>query len=334
MQAAGSAPVPLVEIWRSGRLESVHYGSVAVCDTKGRVVFARGQVEQPTFMRSSAKPFQALASLHLGTAERWQLTDDEVALMCSSHGGQPVHIRTAENILRKCGQTSAALQCGPHPPYHEPAAEAMYRAGQKPDKVHNNCSGKHAGMVATCRHREWPVETYHRSDHPLQAAIATTMAAFAGLKEPLATGVDGCGVPTFYVDLPAMATAYARLANSGTRPDGFEPHADRVQAAMCNHPVLVAAEGNFNTIMLEMLGKHLVAKTGAEGVYTTGLTGRGLGMAVKILDGNARAVAPVMVRLLEQFLHEVSVADFRKAVWKPITNTRKEEVGEYRVVNL
>ncbi|HMP04378.1 MAG TPA: asparaginase [Gemmatales bacterium] len=331
---AAPGHVPLVEVWRSGKLESIHYGSIAVCDTKGRLIFSRGDGQFPTYLRSSGKPFQAMTAVHLGAADRYQFTAAELAVMCASHGAQSLHLEAVASILAKCGASADQLGCGPHPPLHEPAMEELYRSGGKPQRLHNNCSGKHAGMLASCLHKGWPTANYFEPSHPLQEAIAACMYAFAGVTGNTHTGVDGCGVPTFFMTLAQAATAYARLANAGTRPDGWEDAATRIVAAMAAHPVHVSFEGQFGTFLLQKLGQHVTGKIGAEGVFCAGLIGRDVGIALKISDGNGRAINPVMVRLLEQFLHEVSVAELREASVKPIKNTRGQVVGELRLVNL
>lgn len=333
MKPAG--PVPLVEVRRSGRLECVHYGHVAVCDGKGQLVLARGDAYQPTYLRSSAKPLQATTVVQLGAALHWGLTDAEIAVICASHGAQPLHIQAVQSILHKCGLKAEALQCGPHEPAHAPSAAALVREGKKPERIHNNCSGKHAGMLAACRYKGWPIDTYLQPEHPLQQENICTVAAFAGMKPvDVAIGVDGCGVPSFYLPLAQLATAYARLANGKDRPEKYAPAAERVVRSMGSHPVHVAYEDHFGAVLLEQVGKHVVAKGGAEGVFAAGLMDRDLGIALKIIDGSSRAIPPVMVRLLEQFLHEVRLDELRKAILKPILNTRGEEVGELRVVGL
>ncbi|MER3416754.1 MAG: L-asparaginase [Gemmataceae bacterium] len=329
------APVPLVEVYRSGRLESVHYGHVAVCDTQGKVLFARGDPQQPSYWRSSAKLLQAVTVVHCGAAESLRLTDAELAVICASHGAQALHVEAVTSILRKCGLTLDALLCGPHEPLHGPSAQALLQAGHTPQRIHNNCSGKHAGMLAACRHRGWPTDTYLSPDHPLQQANRRVVGSFAGVRfEDVPLGTDGCGVPTFYLSMAHLATAYARLANAKAAPTSYAGAAQRVTQAVCSHPVHIAWQGHFGTLLLEHLGTHVVAKGGAEGVFAAGLRGRDLGIALKIADGSSRAIPPVMVRLLEQFLHEVPMDGFRRAVLEPIRNTRGDTVGEYRVVNL
>jgi L-asparaginase II len=328
MSQSLAAAASLVEVHRGGRVECIHFGHIAVCDTAGRVVQSHGDPNLPTYFRSSAKPLQALSVLELGAADRFGFDEAELALICASHGAQAVHVATARSILSKSGLTADLLQCGPHDPLHEPSAAELHSSGQRPDRIHNNCSGKHAGMLAACRVAGWPLATYLQPDHPLQQKNAGMVASFAGLSPgELPVAIDGCGVPTFYTPLAGMATAFARLANPGTRPDGSEAHASRVVEAMCNHPVQVAHEGQFDTLLLQHLGKHLVCKRGAEGLLCIGLRARGLGIAIKISDGSARPMPAVVLRLLNDFLPGVDLAPLRHQALPPMLNTRGEEVG-------
>lgn len=334
MSEKTAAPVPLVEIWRSGRLEGKHFGSVCVCDAKGQVIYARGDAQQQFYYRSSAKPFQAVTAVRLGTAERWSFDGAAIAMMCASHGAQPIHLATVQAMLEKCGGRTDLLQCGPHVPYDEAAAAELVRAGKLPDRIHNNCSGKHAGMIATCLHKGWPVESYRSPSHPLQQEIDATVAAYLDQKPGLPTGTDGCTVPTFYLTLAQAATSYAKLASDNHHPPGMESAGKRVAQAMSAHPVHVGHDGTFGTVLLQLLGEHLVAKGGAEGVFCVGLRKQGLGIALKISDGTPRAIPPVIVGVLEQFLHETSVAPLKEATLKPILSTRKDPVGELKAVGL
>jgi L-asparaginase II len=336
MSEKTATPIPLVEVWRSGRLEGVHYGSVCVCDVKGQVLYVRGDAKVSFYLRSSAKPFQAIAGVKLGTVDRWGFADDEIAMMCASHGGQPVHVAAVSSMLGKCGATPDLLQCGPHIPYDEESYWELARQGQRPQRIHNNCSGKHAGMIASCLHRGWPVDGYRSPDHPLQQEIDATMASYISERPGVAAGTDGCGVPTFYVTLAQAATAFARLASAKHQPPGAETAGPRVAKALSGHPLHIAHRDSFSTILLEKLGKHVVAKGGAEGVFCAGLTEKGVGIAVKITDGDPkqRAIPPVMLKVLEQFLHETSVAELKAQALKPILNTRQEPVGELKAIGL
>jgi L-asparaginase II len=325
--------VPLVEVDRGGRLECVHFGTLAVCDSKGRVLLARGDPETATYLRSSAKPFQAATVIQTGAADRYHLTAEELALCCASHGAQPIHLSVVQSILDKCDFKCDDLQCGPQVPAHGPSAEALAHAGLKPDRIHNNCSGKHAGMLAVCRHLGWPSETYLQADHPLQQANIRSMAAFAGVEPAqIPLGIDGCGVPTFYLPVSRIATAFARLANAEASPPPYADAARRITQAMVAHPVLVGYEGQFGAILMESVKGLVIGKGGAEGVFGLGLVGRGIGIACKIGDGASRAIPPLMVALLERFLEDVDLTALRQSCLRPVLNTRGEEVGELRVV--
>jgi L-asparaginase II len=215
-------------------------------------------------------------------------------VVCASHGAEEIHLQTVRSILRKCGLDETALQCGPHLPLHFPSQERLLRSGQKPLPIHNNCSGKHAGMLAACRHQNWRTDDYLSPDHPLQRANLATVAIFSGLNEKtIGVGTDGCGVPSYYLPLAHLATAYARLANPDSLLRDWRSAAEMVVGSMCRHPRLVAYDGHFNTQLLEHLGHQLVAKGGAEGVFAVGIRGQGLGVALKISDGTSRAIPPL-----------------------------------------
>lgn len=324
--------VPLVEVLRNDRVESVHYGAWAVCDTKGKVVDGRGDAQVGFYLRSSAKPLQCATVVHVGTASRFQLSEAELAVVCASHGAEEIHLQTVRSILRKCGLDETALQCGPHLPLHFPSQERLLRSGQKPLPIHNNCSGKHAGMLAACRHQNWRTDDYLSPDHPLQRANLATVAIFSGLNEKaIGVGTDGCGVPSYYLPLAHLATAYARLANPDSLLRDWRSAAEMVVGSMCRHPRLVAYDGHFNTQLLEHLGHQLVAKGGAEGVFAVGIRGQGLGVALKISDGTSRAIPPLIVALLEKLLPETKLDTLRRLAFAPLTNTRGEAIGAIRL---
>jgi L-asparaginase II len=333
MSSSTTTAVPLVEVIRGGRLECVHLGHVVVCDTDGQILFSAGDPNTSTYFRSSAKPFQAGTLVANGTADHYGFTDEELAVVCASHGAQPLHVACVRSMLAKANVPAEALGCGPHWPMHEPAAAELARRGEAPARIHNNCSGKHTGMLAACRLHGWPLDTYLHAEHPLQQANAETLAAFAGCKpSELPVAIDGCGVPTFFSPLRWVARAFARLANAGTRPDGYEEAADRVVRAICQNPVHVAHEGQFDTVLMQHVGEHVVVKRGAEGLFCAGLRGRGLGLAIKIVDGSARPVPPLASALLETFLPDAPLDVLRRATLSPIRNTRGQAVGELKVV--
>jgi L-asparaginase II len=281
---------PLVEVRRGGRIESLHRGAVAVVDRDGRLLYHAGPPDLATFLRSAAKPLQAIPLVESGAAGALGLTGEELAVVCASHTGRPAHLEAVRSILRKAGLTEAALRCGPHPPGDAGSARALVRDGRDPEPIHNNCSGKHAGMLAGCRHRGWPVETYPAPDHPLQREIASVVAACCGIEaSAMPVGVDGCSVPTFHVRLRDAARAFAVLADPRALPAARRAAIHRIAEAMRRHPEMIGGRGRLNTVLQARLADRLVCKTGAEAMFGVGLPARGWGVAVKIEDGNSRA---------------------------------------------
>lgn len=319
----------LVHVRRGGRIESEHFGLAVVCDHEGRIVAAYGEPDVAVYLRSAAKPFQAVTCLRLGVGERFGWGDDELAVVCASHSASPEHLTRVRAILERSGWTADDLLCGPHPPLDAAERDSLIRAGRPFHGIHNNCSGKHAGMLAACRVQGWDGGTYLERDHPLQRENAATMGVFAEIDaETVETGVDGCGVPTFYIPLERLATAYARLARPETLPEEYAPHARRVLTAMRDHPYLTAGRGRFTVGLAERTCGRVVAKTGAEGLFCAAIPELGLGAAVKIADGGERAHAAVVCRILREFLPELDWRAIAAASNPPIRNTRGEPVGE------
>ncbi len=277
-----SLPI-LAEVLRSGVIESTHTGSVLAVDGSGATVLARGEVDTPIFPRSSNKPLQVVALLAAG----WQpADDDEIALATASHGGEPEHLQVVRRMLAGAGLTEDALGCPPGLPLSEPAAHALLASGATASPLTMNCSGKHAAMLATCVARGWPTETYLEVDHPVQQAIARTLADLAG--EPVAhIAVDGCGAPQHALTLRGLARAFTALVRDHPQ----------VSDAMRAHPHLVGGSGRDVTALMERV-PGLVAKDGAEGVYA-GALADGSAVALKIADGAGRARTPVLVKALQ-----------------------------------
>src|SRR3989442_2489230 len=216
----GSGYAPLVEVSRGGIVESVHFGAIAVVDSRGRSIASAGDPGTPVVLRSTAKPAQVLPLLDSGAADRFRFTEAEIAVMAGSHGGEPFHVLAVRAILKKIDLDETALQCGAQPPYHRPSGRALRRQGQKPSALHKNCSGKHAGMLALGGHLDAPVPAYLEPAHPVQAAIRARLETLAGLDpQSVRIATDGCSAPTFAVPLRGLALLYARLA-AGTDAAG------------------------------------------------------------------------------------------------------------------
>jgi L-asparaginase II len=284
-------PIPLARVVRSSREESVHLGHVAVCDEDGRLVAHAGDASHPVFARSCMKPLQAAVSLHaIGEPQ----PDREVAVMCASHNGEPVHLAAVRAVLRRAGLDPEALRTPPSFPLDP---DAMSRARQR-TRLFHNCSGKHAGMLLACSRSGWATATYPRRSHPLQRRVADAVRLGTGVQDP-ATGVDGCGVPVFGMPLRAMATLFARLA----RPDWLRtlaPSVARATGAMVAEPYLVGGRDRLDTGVMRVADGEVLVKEGAEGLVCASVMSSGLGIAIKVADGGSRADEPALVSVLQQ----------------------------------
>jgi len=327
----------LVEVYRGDIVESRHRGSAVVVDTAGRTVWSVGDPDTCTFMRSSAKPVQALAVVESGAYDSFGIEPRELAVMCASHGAEPFHVEAVLGILHKLGLEEVRLQCGSHWPSHRPSAVRLAREGSEPSAVHCNCSGKHAGMLAVCLRMGWSIEDYWQEDHPLQRLCLENMASVSGWPAGrIGLAKDGCGVLVFALPLRNMALALARMANPDDPRAGFSPERARaaslITGAMRAHPEMVAGTDRLCTALMQNLS--VVAKGGAEGVYCFGLPGRGLGGAVKIDDGASRAVGPVVIRLLDKLglLDDLSRKALARWAEPAAKNHRGEVVGRVRAV--
>ncbi|MDF0556283.1 asparaginase [Kamptonema sp. UHCC 0994] len=270
-----------VRLLRDGVIESTHRVQAAVCDNRGRVLSVAGNSDTATFIRSALKPFQALAVTTTGTLDRYELTDRDLAIICSSHQGTIEQARQAFNVLWRSHVDSSKLQC--------PIPEG------KTSPLQYNCSGKHAGMLAVCQQRHWPLETYLRRKHPVQQLILTKVAEMLGMPaEEFISARDDCGAPTYFMQLGQMASLYAQLA-SGDNLD-----MERIVRAMTHHPAMVAGEGKFDTELMRLSEGEVVSKSGAEGVQCIGRVGEGMGLAIKVTDGAKRAKYAVAIHLLKQ----------------------------------
>lgn len=293
-----------VVLRRAGVVESRHRIDAAVVDREGRRVGRVGDPDLVTFMRSSAKPIQALAMVREGVASRFGIPPDELALCCASHSGESRHVEGVRALMDRCGIPEASLECGAHPPISTNAAEALLRGGGRAGPIHNNCSGKHAGMLALAKHRGWPLAGYVRSEHPVQRRMVAEVARLVGRSEtPIAEGTDGCGVVCFALPLSSMARAYARLATSA-EGDAMaregDPASRAVLDAMAGNPFQVAGTGRLCTRIVAATGGRVIAKVGAEGVYCAVHRESATAVALKAGDGATRAAEVAMVRILEQ----------------------------------
>jgi len=332
---------PLVEVRRGGITESRHRGHVVAVEPDGKVIAQLGVAATVTFLRSSAKPFQALPLLVSGAADAFGFTDREVALACASHNGEPIHTELVASMLQKIGLGPEALKCGVHEPYSVAAARELRERGEQPTVLHNNCSGKHVGMLAVARHLGAPIETYNQAEHPVQLAIGKAIAQFSGVPvEDLAVGTDGCAVPVFGITVKAMALAYARLvAPPPSFDDATRNACGRIVRVMSSYPELIGGTTDrLDTEIMRAAPGLLISKVGAEGVYTAGVLPsdqwpRGLGLALKIEDGDDKRARPtVVIEALRQLgvLRDESLEAVARYAFFPILNRPGDLVGEVR----
>ena len=301
----------LVDVMRGSAIESTHCGALAVLDADGGVVAALGDIERPIFPRSAVKVLQALPLVASGAADRLGLTDDELAIACASHGGEEIHAQTAARMLAKAGLDASALECGAHWPYHEISMRALAAQGREPSALNNNCSGKHAGFLclACALHGGQPdlqqyVRGYVKAEHPVMREVTSALQVATGYDlTNTPRGTDGCSIPTFAIPLRKLAHGFARVGTGTGLSAGHANAAKRLRAAVAKAPYLVAGQGRFDTRVMERLGARAFCKVGAEGVFCAALPERGLGVAIKIDDGNnARAAEVVMAAVIESFV--------------------------------
>ncbi len=322
----------LVELTRGGRIESAHRGAIAIADAQGVLRAKWGDTDQPVYPRSAFKSLQALALVETGAANAFDVSEEELALACASHSGEPMHTGRVSAWLNRIGCTDGNLACGPHLPFHEPTAHALIREGQQPCRVHNNCSGKHTGFLTLARHLKVSIDGYERPDHPVQVMVRETIANLCNVAaQTLPIGIDGCAAPNYAIPLQRLAQAMARLGDTASLAPSRASAAKRLLKAWKSHPGLVSGTGRACADLIEASTGQTVVKTGAEGVFMAVLPEQGLGIALKIDDGASRAAEAVMARLLVLLsVASESAPAIARHLNPPIRNWRGDIVGERR----
>jgi L-asparaginase II len=317
----------VVEVWRGELVESIHRVRIAVVDAAGRLRASSGDIAAPVFARSAIKPMQALPLVEDGVMDRLGLTDAELALACASHSGEPRHVDLARSLLAKAGAGEDELACGPHSPFHGPTSRELRRQGLEPGRVHNNCSGKHAGMIALARAHGWPVRGYHEPDHAVQRRMLHEMSRWCEHPEKgFVLGTDGCGVVTFAAPLDRLAAGFARFSRAARQG---ESGARRVVNAMTSSPELVGGTGRLCTAIMRATRGRLFVKVGAEGVYCAGAPGAELGIALKVEDGAGRAAECAILAVLRllALIQDEELGELDSFAQPAVRNTRGENVG-------
>ena len=333
MEVCVPSGVPFVFATRGRLVESVHDVAACAVDARGETALALGDVETPVYLRSAAKPFIAAEIVACGAAKRFGFGSRELAVIAASHNGEPFHVEAVRTILERIGLDESALQCGAHAPSYEPAAAALAAAGRKPTAIHNNCSGKHAGILAMCVHLGVDHARYLEVEHPVEQRILAFCARLID-REPgeIPVGVDGCGIPAIAVPLRESALAFARLATLEEISAADAAALAEVRAAVSAEPPYVAGTGRFDTHLIEATGGKVVGKGGAEGVHGDALLRPGLGLALKVIDGGRRATPPAACALLGRLgaFEPGELAALEAFAHPAVLNVAGRSVGEIR----
>jgi L-asparaginase II len=323
----------LVEVTRGALVESRHRGAIAVVDAAGQIVRSWGDIDQAIYPRSANKPLQAIALVETGAADRYGASDAEIALACGSHRAEPRHLAAVASWLARIGLKSGDLECGAQPPSDPATLEQLMRAGLPPSALHNNCSGKHAGFLATAAHLGEPTRGYIAYEHPVQRRVSRTVAELCGLDvERVPWGVDGCGIPTLALPLRALAHGMARIADPSRLPTERAAAARRITGAMTAQPLMIGGVDAIASRLTDALRGAVIAKTGAEGVYCACLPTAGWGIALKIDDGAGRAAEIALATALERLavLDPAETERLRRVVAPELHNRAGRVIGTLR----
>lgn len=343
---------PVLNVWRGPVLECVHFGAIAVVDANGKLRHRYGDPQLVTYLRSTAKPFQALPFVEAGGVEKFNLTEKELAILCASHDGTDEHVDTLQGIQKKVGIQESELQCGTHPPFSRSTQKQLIQAGEEPTQNRHNCSGKHTGMLSFATLLGADKQTYLELDHPVQKAILKTFSEMVDVPlSDIPLGIDGCSAPVFAAPLLNSALGFARLADPSHLPEGRAAACRKITRAMMAHPEMIAGPGGFDTTLMQVGNGKLFAKSGAEGFLGIGLlpgasgpSSPALGIAIKIMDGDTGGnfrlkadtyegrVRPIVaVEVLRQLgaLDEKQLEEMASFDARPQYNWRKLEVGRF-----
>ena len=324
----------LVEIYRNNVLESFHRGVVCVVDKDGEILYSEGDVQQVCYPRSAMKFLQVIPLIENGGIAHFNFTLEEIAVMCGSHNAEVEHLRAVNSILQKIGLDKTALHCGPQYPTSKKDTEALIKAGERPQDIHNNCSGKHAGMLAMCVMKGWTTDDYINPQHPLQQLILETCSAFYEYpKEKMTTALDGCSAPIFSVPVYHQAVGFKNIAHPEQFSDARKSACATMIEAVSKHPLMVAGTKRYCTDMMLVTAPRIIGKTGAEGVFCMSLPQEKMGVCIKIDDGKMLPqynVAQAFVEATNLFTPE-QLKPLHHYMQEPITNWNKYVTGEIKV---
>ena len=320
----------LVNVWRGSAIESLHRGAVAVVDASGNNLFTAGDIEQPIFPRSALKFLQTIPLIESGAADHFKLDDEHIAFACASHNGEGRHTVLAQHWLQAIGCSADDLECGAEMPLDKETTYELVARGGKPERFHHNCSGKHCGLLTAARFFSEKTEGYRLYDHEVQQRLFSVLENMTGLKIPqLPWGYDGCGIPNVALPLQATALAFARFANPSLLAGKRQNAIERIGDSVASNPYLIAGRNRLCTALIEITGRDVLIKTGAEGFYTAVLRKQGLGVALKIDDGSSRGSMVAMGAVLLKLgaLTKEQYHELEDYVLPSLTNSRSEVIG-------
>jgi len=320
----------LVKVYRGDTVESIHSGSVAVVDSKGKLIYSIGDPYFVTYLRSSAKPFQAIPLITTGAAKEFGLIQKETAIISGSHNGQKIHTDTVKSILKKIGLSKKNLQCGTHIPHYYTANNITPPSGKRFSQIHHNCSGKHSGILALCVYFGWGIKNYLDKKHPAQKMILKAISEICQYpQKKIGLGIDGCGVPVHALPLYNMAVGFSNLVNFNSKDENTSKAYRMIIDSMKKYPQMVSGEGRFDLSLARASKKNILAKAGGEALNCSGILDKGWGMVVKITDGSRRAIAPATIEVFKNLglLSEEKLRALENFYQPKIFNFRKEKVG-------
>lgn len=326
----------LLNLTRGNIPESIHRGDIVVVDNNGKYIAVYGDAHKFTFMRSSAKPFQAMEVILSGAYNDYQFTDKEISIMCASHYGEEFHVYSVKSILSKIGLEEKDLLCGNSTSLSSSYALELASKNINPRQFFNDCSGKHSGMLSVCKYLNYSINDYLNINHPLQLKIKKNFAEYTEFDEnKIVVGIDGCSAPVFALPLYNMALAYAKLCTiPSDMSDEFVNASNIIRKAMISAPEMLAGTNGFCTELIKISNGKLIGKLGAEGVYCVGAVDKNIGFAVKIEDGNVRALDTVVTSVIEQLglLEKTELDNLKNYVSWQIKNDVGTIIGEYNPV--
>lgn len=321
---------PIVVLTRTDHIESLHEGFICVTDSNKKTVFSIGDINSKVYLRSSAKPIQSVAFVHSGAMDRFDISLEELAVISSSHSGEDFHRKSVSSILGKIGLGEDDLECGVANPYNKDMINDLIKKGHRPSKLYNCCSGKHAAMLAVCRHYGYPTKGYTELEHPVQKLILKIIAELLECEaEDIQTGVDGCGVPSLLITLHQASYLYSLLAQGSKGSSRYKDCFGLIQKAMISYPCMVNGDKEFCTDLITHSNGSAIGKVGAEGIYCVAVPEKQLGICIKTGDGSERAVYPVTIHLLKELgvLDDDAIKKLIQWAYPPVKDHKGNVVG-------